>query len=311
MTIGIIGLGHMGLAMAEHLIEAGQDVVGYDIAAGAVQALEAAGGRAAGSPREVADRAETVISCLPNRAASLATAFGADGVVEGGCVTTYVEMSTLGRAPIALIGERLAGTSIGFLDAPISGGPSRARDGTLTAIVAGAPETIEAARGVLDRIATNVFVVGAAPGMAQVCKLVNNILSITAFVASCEAVTIGVKAGLDAHAMIDVINVSTGRNSATLDKFPRAVLPRTFAYGGPLSIGEKDVELFLELARDTGAPAEVASCVASLFHRVAEKLGPETDYSRMITAFEEWAGGDVVVGGPRSGPGKDDKKALR
>ncbi|MGX1305414.1 3-hydroxyisobutyrate dehydrogenase-like beta-hydroxyacid dehydrogenase [Amorphus suaedae] len=311
MTIGIIGLGHMGRAMAEHLLEMGEGVVGFDVAPATLEALQSAGGRAATSPSEVADHAETVIACLPNKEASFEAAFGADGIVKGARVMTYVEMSTLGRAPIALIGERLAETPIGFLDAPISGGPSRARAGTLTAIVAGGAETVETARGVIDQLATNVFVVGQTPGMAQVCKLVNNILSITAFVASCEAVTIGVKAGLDAEAMIDVINVSTGRNSATLEKFPRAILSRKFGGGGPLSIGEKDVELFLELARDTGAPAEVATCVASLFHRVADILGPETDYSRMITVFEAWAGGEVLVGARGDEPADSDRKTLR
>ncbi len=95
--------------------------------------------------------------------------------------------------------------------------------------------------------------------------------------------------------MIDVINVSTGRNSATMDKFPKAILNREFDYGGPLSIGEKDVELYLELARDTGMPAFIGANVANLFHHLTAQLGAETDYSRIITVWEDWGG--ITVGG--------------
>ena len=108
-----------------------------------------------------------------------------------------------------------------MLDAPISGGTKGAEDGTLTSIVSGAPGTVHEVRSVLSDLARNVFVVGDRPGLAQTCKLVNNALSLTAMMLTSEAIVAGVAAGLDARTMIDVINVSTGRNSATLDKFPR------------------------------------------------------------------------------------------
>jgi 3-hydroxyisobutyrate dehydrogenase-like beta-hydroxyacid dehydrogenase len=295
MNVGMIGLGHMGGAMARRMMQRGHAVIGFDPAPDARARFEAAGGTAVESPRAVADAADLVFACLPGKAASFATAFGDDGIVHGHRVRTYVEMSTLGRAAVATIADGLSGTKIGFLDAPISGGPKGAEAGTLTAIVAGGQSEIAAARPALDDIASNVFIVGDTPGMAQVCKLVNNILSITAMVTSCEAIAMGVKAGLDARTMIDVINVSTGRNSATMDKFPKAILPRSFDYGGPLSIGLKDIDLYLELARDTRMPAMMGFGVSGLFGHIATRLGAEADYSTMIKVFEEW--GDVVVGG--------------
>lgn len=294
MTIGMIGLGHMGGAMARRLIEKGQSVIGYDTSAQAMTAFAAAGGSPAASPRAVADGAEIVFASLPGKKASFDTAFNADGVMRGSRIRTYIETSTLGRAAIATIAEKLATAGIGFLDAPISGGPKAAAVGSLTAIIAGPKAEIEAVRPAFALMATNIFVVGDTAGMAQVCKLVNNILSITAFVTSCEAIAMGVKAGLDARTMIDVINVSTGRNSATLDKFPKAILPRTFDYGGPLTIGLKDIDLYLELARDTHMPAVMGFSVSGLFNHIATRLGAEADYSTMIKVFEEW--GDVVVG---------------
>ncbi|MER2634285.1 MAG: NAD(P)-dependent oxidoreductase, partial [Rhizobiaceae bacterium] len=212
----------------------------------------------------------------------------------GSAVRIHVEMSTLGKEAMETIAGEVGAKGVGFLDAPISGGPGRAREGALTAIVAGDPQARAFARPVLDKLARNVFEVGDAPGQAQVVKLVNNMLSITAFVASCEAISVGVKAGLDARTMIDVINASTGRNSATVDKFPAAILPRKFQYGGPLSIGVKDSQLFLDLARSAHMPAFVGSTVANLFAMIAEQLGPEQDYSNTIKVFEAWGGGIVV-----------------
>jgi len=297
LTIGIIGLGGMGGGMAARLLGLGRQVTGYDTSAERMTDFAALGGEAATSARNVADRAELVIACLPSESASFGTAFGADGVAGGAIVRTYVEMSTLGQEAMERIAGKIEAAGIGFLDAPISGGPKRARDGTLTAIVAGAPEVRSAAMEVLKLLSEHVFEVGDTAGQAQVVKLVNNMLSITAFVASCEALSIGVKAGLDARKMIEVINVSTGRNSATMDKFPAAILPRNFRYGGPLSIGVKDTELFLKLARSTQMPAFVGTTVANLFALVADQLGHEADYSNTIKVFEAWGGG-IVVGDP-------------
>lgn len=291
MVIGMIGLGSMGVAMARRLQSQGLEVVGFDPAAAAADRLEAAGGSALGSAREVADRAEIVLACLPSKAASLGAA---EEVAGASACGLYVEMSTLGRAPLIQTDDRMRAAGKGFVDCPISGGPKAAEAGVLTAIIAGREAEIVRLAPVLDALVTNRFVVGPEPGMAQVCKLVNNMLSITAFVTSCEAISMGVKAGLDARTMINVINVSTGSNSATQDKFPKAILPRSFDYGGPLSVGEKDVELYLELARDTGMPAFIGTNVANLFHHVTARLGAETDYSRMIEVFEEWGGGIVV-----------------
>lgn len=309
MIVGMIGLGHMGGSMALRMIEMGCAVVGYDVSADAMARFAAAGGEVAQSPRDVADRAELVFACLPGKKASFDAGFGPDGVIHGGAIRTYVEMSTLGRGAITTIADQFSATRIGFLDAPISGGPKGAAVGSLTAIVAGPGDLIEAVRGTLGHVASNVFVVGDTPGMAQVCKLVNNILSITAFVTSCEAIAMGVKAGLDARTMIDVINVSTGRNSATVDKFPKAVLPRTFDYGGPLTIGLKDLDLYLELARDTQMPAVMGFSVSGLFGHIAGRLGAESDYSTMIKVFEEWGG--IVVGGDGEGAAKVDSDLAK
>ncbi len=295
MVIGMLGLGSMGGAMARRALSQGLGVVGYDVSEPACVRLTEAGGIRAASAREVADKAQIVIACLPSKVASFNAAFGTDGAIHGASLELYVEMSTLGRAPLLALGETFREAGKGFLDCPISGGPQGAEEGRLTAIIAGAEHEVARVSPVLDVLVSNRFVVGANPGMAQVCKLVNNILSITAMVTTCEAVSMGVKAGLDAKTMIDVINVSTGCNSATLDKFPKAILPRTFNYGGSLTVGEKDVELYLELARETGMPAFIGANVANLFHHLTAQMGESADYSRIINVWEKW--GNITVGG--------------
>ncbi len=292
MHVAVIGLGGMGSGIAASLLRGGHDVVGYDRSGDRCTAFATDGGKVAGSAAEAAGRAELVFACLPSAAASIDTA---RAIAAAGGPRHYVELSTLGRETIGEIAAILSAAEISFCDAPVSGGPPIARAGQLSAVMSGPAETVEFARPAMESFAQNIFVVGEKPGLAQVCKLVNNMLSITAFVATCEAITIGAKAGADAAAMIDFINVSTGRNSATSEKFPRAILPRTFTYGGPLSIGQKDLSLFLDLAREMETPSLVGSNVANVFNVVAAELGRDVDYSNMIRVFEAWAGFELTA----------------
>lgn len=129
--------------------------------------------------------------------------------------------------------------------------------------------------------------VGSVAGQAQVCKIVNNAISITGMVVACEAMVLGAKAGLDPAVMIDVINASTGRNSATVDKFPKAILARTFDYGGPMSIGEKDLNLYLEEAR----AQEVSSLAVSIPAQLWGDGGGPLRRERRHDALHPHAGG--------------------
>ncbi len=291
MRVAVVGLGGIGGGVAGSLLRGGHDVIGYDRSAERNDLFVAAGGTVAAGASEAARQSELVFACLPSAAASLETS---RHVAAAGGARHYIELSTLGRETIAEIAAVMEEAGIGFADAPVSGGPPIARAGHMSTVMSGSGETIAFARPAIESFATKIFVVGDKPGLAQVCKLVNNMLSIAAFVTTCEAITVGVKAGADPAAMIDFINVSTGRNSATLEKFPRAILPGTFADGGPLSIGQKDLGLFLELAREMKAPTLVGSTVANLFEVVAAEIGPDADYSNMIRVFEAWAGVELL-----------------
>ena len=230
MEIGFIGLGKMGFPMARRLIEAGHQLTVFDQRKEAVDQLVALGAKAASSPKDVADRAETVLASLPSLQASLEVATGAGGVIEGKLVKRFIDLSTVGSHMAVRIHDLLAKKNIVQLDSPVSGGVGGAEKGTLAVMVSGPKadfEIVKSALGVIGK----VFFIGEKPGSAQTMKLANNLLSATAVVATSEAVVMGVKSGLDPAVMIDVINAGSGLNTASRDKFPRAILPRTFDFG--------------------------------------------------------------------------------
>lgn len=291
--LGFIGCGHMGGAMALRLVEAGYPLVVYDPDATRLAPLAAKGAIIAATPREVADRADIVFACLPSQKISRDVAFGPDGVVNGKAIRIYIESSTIGQPTIVAIADKLATANIAVLDMPVSGGPSWAREGKLTTILSGPADAREKVAPVLSRLAGRTIVVGDRPGLAQVAKIVNNALSLTAMMITSEAMVAGVKAGVDADALIEVINAGTGRNTATVDKFPKAVLPRTFAYGGPVSMGIKDMELYCDLGRASQASTPIGAWVADLWQIITDDIGANSDLTEMVRHFEKIAGVEV------------------
>jgi 3-hydroxyisobutyrate dehydrogenase-like beta-hydroxyacid dehydrogenase len=294
MHIGFIGLGNMGFPMARRLIEARHQLVVFDQREQTMDKLVALGAQAASSPKDVADRAETVMASLPSLQASLDVATGKDGVIEGKRVRRFVDLSTVGSHMAVRIHGLLAKRNLVQLDSPVSGGVSGAEKGTLAVMVSGPRADFEAVKGALDVIG-KVFFIGEKPGSAQTMKLANNLLSSTALVATSEAVVMGVKAGLDPTVMIEVINAGSGMNTASRDKFPRSILPRTFDFGFTTGLMVKDVRLCLEEAKSLGLSMEVAEAVGRLWEAVIREMGAESDFTSAIKPIEEAAG--VVVGG--------------
>jgi 3-hydroxyisobutyrate dehydrogenase-like beta-hydroxyacid dehydrogenase len=298
MDIGFIGLGKMGFPMARRLIEAKHQLVVFDQRKEVMDQLAAMGAQTAASPREVADRAESVMASLPSLQASLEVATGKDGVVEGKRVKRFVDLSTVGSHMAVRIHDLLAKRGIVQLDCPVSGGVGGAEKGTLAVMVSGPRADFDALKPALDVIG-KVFFIGGKPGSAQTMKLANNLLSATAVVATSEAVVMGVKAGLDPAVMIDVINSGSGMNTASRDKFPRSILPRTFDFGFATGLMVKDVRLCLEEAKSLGLSMEVAEAVGRLWEVVIREMGAESDFTSAIQPIEKAAG--VVVGGKARG----------
>jgi 3-hydroxyisobutyrate dehydrogenase-like beta-hydroxyacid dehydrogenase len=304
--IGFIGVGQMGAPMAERLLAAGRKVVVFDVNAAAMQPLVARGAVAAGSAQAAAAGAETVFACLPSPEVSRSVALGPDGLGGVGGFHTYVETSTIGTAAMKAIASGLAARGIAVLDAPVSGGPRGARAGKLATMVAGDRAAFERVKPLFDAIAAKVFYVGAAPGLAQITKLANNMISAAGMAAAMEAAVMAVKAGVDAHTLIDVVNASTGRNTATTDKFPQSILPRTFDYGGKLATMYKDVELCFAEARALGVPMWVGAAVVQLWFQAMTEGRGQDDYTTLIRTIEGWTG--VTVGGEDPGRQSEAKR---
>ena len=291
MDIGFIGLGKMGFPMARRLIEAGHRLVVFDTRKEAMDGLGALGAQAASSPKDVADRTETVMASLPSLQASLEVATSTGGVIEGSRVKRFVDLSTVGSQMAVRIHDLLAKRGIVQLDSPVSGGVAGAEKGTLAVMASGPRADYEAVKPALEVIG-KVFFIGEKPGSGQTMKLANNFLSATAMVATSEAVVMGVKSGLDPAVMI---NAGSGLNTASRDKFPRSVLPRTFDFGFATGLMVKDVRLCLDEMRSLGLSMEVAEAVGRLWEVVIRDMGAESDFTSAIRPIEKAAG--VVVGG--------------
>jgi len=291
--LGLIGIGNMGLPMALRLIDRGHGLTVFDIRENAVRPLVARGARAANSPADVASEVQTVLVSLPTPDVVHEVALGPNGIVHGSVVKIYLDLSTTGPQVAELVANGLAEKGVSVLDTPVSGGVQGAEKGTLTVMVSGPTSVFEGVKPVLEVIGKNVIYVGERPGLAQIMKLVNNLLNATALAASSEAFVLGVKAGLDPEIMLKVINGSTGRNSATEDKFPRSILPRTFDWGFKTDLIYKDLKLCLEQAEKLGVPMWVGNAVRQLWAYAVSQGGGSRDFTTIIQYIESWAGVEV------------------
>jgi len=289
-TIGFIGLGNMGTPMANRLLDAGYKLVVFDTRDEVVAPFVARGAKRTSSAADAGSEAETVLVSLPTP--DVVQKVVAQ-VAQGTAVTTVVDLSTTGPRVAAAIGAELKGRGLTFVDCPVSGGVGGAKAGTLAVMISCPRATFDRLEPMLNHIG-KVFFIGEAPGAAQMMKLCNNLMSAAAMAISAEAITAGVKAGIDPAVMVDVINVSSGMNTATTQKFPKSILNRRFDYGFATGLMLKDVRLCLEEAEGMGLDLKTGQAVRSVWQKVMDELGPDSDFTRIIEVIEKPAG--VTVG---------------
>lgn len=288
-NLGFVGLGNMGTPMVRRLLAAGHRVTVTDVRPEMAEALAAIGATAVADAAAVADRAETVLVSLPMPKIVEAVAAA---VVGGKTIRRFVDLSTTGSSTSQRIAAKLGEAGIVHIDSPVSGGVAGAVNGTLAVMVSGPKAEFEAIRDVLAVIG-KLFFIGETTGVAQTMKLANNLLSATALAATSEAVVMGVKAGIDPAVMIDVINTGSGRNSASQDKFPRSILPRTFDFGFATGLIYKDLKLCMEEAEALDAQMWVGMAVKQLYQLCNNRCGPGSDFTEIVKIPEEWAGVEV------------------
>ena len=290
-TVGFIGLGHMGSALAANLVAAGHDLVAYDVAG---PAGCPPGGRPVEAVAAVARAASTVVLSLPDGAASQAVAREMARTVDR--ITTHVvDTSTIGVAAAEVVATILSEAGVSYVDAPVSGGVAGARARTLMVMFAGPDEACAQVEPVLAGLSDRRRRVGDRPGLAQALKLANNFLSATALAATSEAVAFGVSAGLDMATMLEVLDAGSGHNTATSDKFPTHVVTGRYEAGFTNSLMTKDVRLYLQEVEALGHPAAVGQATAEVWARF-DQAQPGVDFTRIYPFV---AGGK---GGPPEAP---------
>jgi len=289
---GFVGVGNMGGPMASRLLDAGYRLTIFDVNEAAMKPLLARGATRAASAREVASAAEVVFVSLPTPDIIRAVALGPDGLASGNRIKTYIDLSTTGPRMAAEVAEALAQRDVATIDSPVSGGVGGAKAGTLAVMAACTPELFARFEPALKTFG-RVFHVGTKPGLGQTMKLANNMASAAAMAISSEVIVMGVKAGLDAKTMVDVINAGSGRNTATQDKFPRAILTRSFDYGFATGLMYKDVKLCAEEATGLGVPMIVGEAVNRVWRQANEENGPTSDFTRIVQCIEKRVGVEV------------------
>jgi 3-hydroxyisobutyrate dehydrogenase-like beta-hydroxyacid dehydrogenase len=278
----------MGAPMASRLVGHVDRLLAYDISAPAIDALVARGAEVAGSAAALGEKCDIVLLSLPTPPI---VRVAVEEVIAGGSPRIVCDLSTSGPKLAQQLHDLLAPRGIASFDAPVSGGIRGAELGSL-AIMVGGPEALyDEVRPILDRIG-NPFYLGATPGSGQVAKLANNLLSLAAIATTAEAMTLALKAGIDPARMIEVLNAGTGANSATRDKWPRAVLPRSFDFGFSAQLSLKDTKLALDEARAMGVPLPTGERLEALLERVLAAYGDDADFTEMAKVVEEDAGLD-------------------
>ena len=284
-VIGWIGVGSMGSRMAANVAKGGYQLLVSD----KVNTRNApAGSTIAATNAAVARAAETVILSVPAGPDTLTIADEFIGTADS-AVKTVIDTSTIGIPYAREAEKKMASHGIEYVDAPVSGGISGAEAASLAVMVGCAEETYQRLKTLLLCIGKNVVHVGLRPGQGQTVKLLNNFLSAPAMVATSEAMAFGTANGLDMRAVLDVVNVSSGRNTATMDKFPNRIANEAFDGGFATAMMAKDVRLYVENVARTGTTDRLASMVAESFARLEDRE-PGSDFTRIYPFVRDVGG---------------------
>ena len=242
--------------------------------------------RLASSLAELAGSVDVVLLSLPNSSVVEQVVFGQKGLAEGfSAGKSLIDLTSAQPSSTRYIAKRLGEMGVDMLDAPVSGGVLRAKEGTLAIMVGGEREVFERHLEILKSFGDQVFYVGAH-GNGHLTKVLNNLLSATTLASAAEAVLLGLRAGLDAEKLVEVINASSGRSNSTEVKFPSYILNRAFNDGFAISLMNKDLKIALQTAAELEFPVMIGSMVGQVWQTaVAQGFGPESHTA--IYAFLE------------------------
>ena len=284
-NVGVIGLGAMGSGMARSLRRHGHAVRVFDVRAEAAQAFAADGGLACTSLTDLAQQCQVIISVVVNAAQTEAVLFG-----EGGCAaamargSVWVMCSTVDPNWSMALEARLAALGILYLDAPISGGAAKAASGEMTMMTAGVPAAYAAVGPLLDAMAAKVYRLGDRAGAGSKVKIINQLLAGVHIAAAAEAMALGLREGVEAAALYEVITHSAG-NSWMFENRMAHVLAGDYTPLSAVDIFVKDLGLVLDVARATKFPLPLSSTAHQMFMQASSAGFAREDDSAVIKIF--------------------------
>jgi 3-hydroxyisobutyrate dehydrogenase len=290
--VGFIGLGVMGSRMAGTLARAGYALDVFDIDPEKTRAVTTAGVAAAGSPGDVASKSDVVFSSLPWPATVREVYLGAGGVVESARPgTILIDTSTVDPETTRALHAAASARHLHHLDAPVSGGFREAENGTLVVIVGGDLGAFERAKAVLGVLGSTVHYAGPS-GAGNIVKLVNNVMSMGNMLVAAEVFVLGVKAGMDARTLFEILRGSAGRSYHFEKRLPN-ILARNFEPGFTVDLARKDLGLAVDMARSHDVPVPATSLLHQLYNASSALGDGKNDFASIVKLFEAWAGTQV------------------
>lgn len=283
--IGVIGLGAMGAGMAGSLRRAGFDVHVFDVRPEAMTAFTRDGGTACASPAALGAACEVVVSVVVNAAQTEGVLFGPDGAAAAMAPgSLFVMCSTVDPAWSVALEKRLAERGLLYLDAPISGGAAKAASGQMTMMTAGKPAAYAKAGGALEAMAAKVYRLGEQAGNGSKVKIINQLLAGVHIAAAAEAMALGLREGVDAAALYEVITHSAG-NSWMFENRMAHVLAGDYTPLSAVDIFVKDLGLVLDTARASKFPLPLSSTAHQMFMQASTAGFAREDDSAVIKIF--------------------------
>jgi 3-hydroxyisobutyrate dehydrogenase len=280
-SVGVVGLGNMGLPMAVTLVRAGFEVMGFDLSAERRALAAAQGIRAVAEVALLLRAVDAVVSSLPHGCDVEALVRTPGGLLERrDRRVMLVDTSTADPGTSRRLAALLEDAGHGHLDAPVSGGPAGAATGQLTMMIGGAEADFAAAQPVLTALSAKAVHVGPS-GAGNVAKLINNMLVAAHLLTNGEAFRLAEAAGVKAEAVLAVVNAATGRSAVSEAFFPKWILPGSFDSGFSAGLMRKDVGLAAELAREIGIDLPLSATVAALWQGSREAVPDAADFTRI------------------------------
>ncbi len=289
-NVGVVGAGAMGLPVAKRLLECGFPTFVRDIRPQAEEEARAAGAAVCGSPAELGRSCRFVVTLVVDAEQTREVITGRQGLIETLAPGSVVIMtSTVQPVAAQALAEPLASRRVHFVDAPCSGGPAKARAGSMSMMLAGTDAALACAAPVLEAISGTRVRISARPGDGSKAKIVNNMLAGVNLAAACEAMAHAIKLGLDPRTMFEVIGASSGGSWMFADRMPR-VLAGDYAPRAAVEILRKDLAILLETAGNERFPALVARAAHALYEDAARLGHGQEDDAALMKVYRTLTG---------------------